>query len=71
MKNVVCPLLFYGHDCKDAGGRVKQESRAEEVQVSRLHGYRRATQVGDYANMKGESVQEMERWLAPNLGYDV
>ena len=28
-------------------------------------------QVNDYAGRKGMSVQEIERWLAPNLGYDV
>ncbi len=27
-------------------------------------------QVEDYARRKGESVQEMERWLAPNLSYE-
>lgn len=27
-------------------------------------------QVEDYANRKGESVEYMEKWLAPNLGYD-
>ena len=27
-------------------------------------------QVEDYAKRKGLSLQEMERWLAPNLGYD-
>jgi 5-methyltetrahydrofolate--homocysteine methyltransferase len=27
-------------------------------------------QVGDYARRKGVSVAEVERWLAPNLGYD-
>ncbi len=27
-------------------------------------------QVEDYARRKGESVAEIERWLAPNLGYD-
>lgn len=27
-------------------------------------------QVEDYARRKGRSVQEMERWLAPNLGYE-
>jgi len=26
-------------------------------------------QVGDYAGRKGMSVEEVERWLAPNLGY--
>ena len=28
-------------------------------------------QLVDYAKRKGVSLQEMERWLAPNLGYDV
>jgi len=28
-------------------------------------------QVEDYAKRKGMSVDEVERWLAPNLGYDV
>lgn len=28
-------------------------------------------QVQDYAHRKGMSLQEIERWLAPNLGYDV
>ena len=28
-------------------------------------------QLADYAKRKGVSLQEMERWLAPNLGYDV
>ena len=28
-------------------------------------------QLTDYAKRKGVSLQEMERWLAPNLGYDV
>jgi 5-methyltetrahydrofolate--homocysteine methyltransferase len=28
-------------------------------------------QVQDYAKRKGVPVAEMERWLAPNLGYDV
>jgi 5-methyltetrahydrofolate--homocysteine methyltransferase len=28
-------------------------------------------QVGDYAQRKGETVAEIERWLSPNLGYDV
>ena len=27
-------------------------------------------QVEDYAGRKGMSIQEVERWLAPNLGYD-
>ena len=27
-------------------------------------------QVEDYARRKGTSIGEMERWLAPNLGYD-
>ena len=27
-------------------------------------------QVEDYARRKGRTVQEMERWLAPNLGYE-
>jgi 5-methyltetrahydrofolate--homocysteine methyltransferase len=27
-------------------------------------------QVEDYARRKGMSVDEAERWLAPNLGYD-
>ena len=27
-------------------------------------------QVEDYAGRKGMTVAEMERWLAPNLGYD-
>ena len=27
-------------------------------------------QVEDYARRKGMSVEEVERWLAPNLGYD-
>ncbi|MCC6132956.1 MAG: methionine synthase, partial [Acidobacteria bacterium] len=27
-------------------------------------------QVADYANRKGISLEEAERWLAPNLGYD-
>ena len=27
-------------------------------------------QVEDYARRKGMSVAEIERWLAPNLGYD-
>jgi 5-methyltetrahydrofolate--homocysteine methyltransferase len=28
-------------------------------------------QVEDYAKRKGMSIEEAERWLAPNLGYDV
>ncbi|MFT5426013.1 MAG: 5-methyltetrahydrofolate--homocysteine methyltransferase [Gammaproteobacteria bacterium] len=28
-------------------------------------------QVQDYAHRKGMSLQEIERWLSPNLGYDV
>jgi 5-methyltetrahydrofolate--homocysteine methyltransferase len=28
-------------------------------------------QVEAYAKRKGMSVSEVERWLAPNLGYDV
>jgi 5-methyltetrahydrofolate--homocysteine methyltransferase len=27
-------------------------------------------QVEDYAARKGMSVEEVERWLAPNLGYE-
>jgi 5-methyltetrahydrofolate--homocysteine methyltransferase len=27
-------------------------------------------QVQDYAHRKGMSVEEAEKWLAPNLGYD-
>lgn len=27
-------------------------------------------QLEDYARRKGQSVEEAERWLAPNLGYD-
>jgi 5-methyltetrahydrofolate--homocysteine methyltransferase len=27
-------------------------------------------QVEDYARRKGMSVQEVERWLSPNLGYE-
>jgi 5-methyltetrahydrofolate--homocysteine methyltransferase len=27
-------------------------------------------QVADYADRKGMTVQEVERWLGPNLGYD-
>ncbi|MFN9911330.1 MAG: vitamin B12 dependent-methionine synthase activation domain-containing protein, partial [Pirellulaceae bacterium] len=27
-------------------------------------------QVQDYARRKGMSVREVERWLAPNLGYE-
>jgi 5-methyltetrahydrofolate--homocysteine methyltransferase len=27
-------------------------------------------QVEDYAGRKGMTVAEIERWLAPNLGYD-
>jgi 5-methyltetrahydrofolate--homocysteine methyltransferase len=27
-------------------------------------------QVSDYAARKGQSVEETERWLAPNLGYE-
>ena len=27
-------------------------------------------QVEDYARRKGMTVAEVERWLAPNLGYD-
>jgi 5-methyltetrahydrofolate--homocysteine methyltransferase len=27
-------------------------------------------QVEDYARRKGMKVKEVERWLAPNLGYD-
>ncbi|TAT62252.1 hypothetical protein EGM92_17190, partial [Enterobacter cloacae] len=27
-------------------------------------------QIEDYALRKGMSVSEVERWLAPNLGYD-
>ncbi len=27
-------------------------------------------QVQDYSHRKGMSLQEIERWLAPNLGYD-
>jgi 5-methyltetrahydrofolate--homocysteine methyltransferase len=26
--------------------------------------------VEDYARRKGMSVEEVERWLAPNLGYE-
>jgi 5-methyltetrahydrofolate--homocysteine methyltransferase len=29
----------------------------------------RKDQVEDYAKRKGVSLQEMERWLGPNLGY--
>ena len=28
-----------------------------------------ADQVADYARRKGMKMAEMERWLAPNLGY--
>jgi 5-methyltetrahydrofolate--homocysteine methyltransferase len=28
-------------------------------------------QLLDYARRKGMSVEEMERWLAPNLSYDI
>jgi 5-methyltetrahydrofolate--homocysteine methyltransferase len=28
-------------------------------------------QVESYAKRKGMAVSEVERWLAPNLGYDV
>lgn len=27
-------------------------------------------QVHDYAQRKGMSVEDVEKWLAPNLGYD-
>jgi 5-methyltetrahydrofolate--homocysteine methyltransferase len=27
-------------------------------------------QVADYARRKGIGIEEAERWLAPNLGYD-
>ena len=27
-------------------------------------------QVEDYAKRRGESVEEVERWLSPNIGYD-
>jgi 5-methyltetrahydrofolate--homocysteine methyltransferase len=27
-------------------------------------------QVQDYARRKGRSLREIERWLAPNLGYE-
>mgnify|MGYP000417959298 CR=1 FL=1 len=27
-------------------------------------------QVEDYANRKGMTVEEIERWLGPNLAYD-
>ena len=27
-------------------------------------------QVEDYARRKGEGLEEVERWLAPNLAYD-
>jgi 5-methyltetrahydrofolate--homocysteine methyltransferase len=27
-------------------------------------------QVEDYARRNGEAVEEVERWLQPNLGYD-
>ncbi len=27
-------------------------------------------QVEDYARRKGMTIAEVERWLAPNLGYD-
>jgi 5-methyltetrahydrofolate--homocysteine methyltransferase len=27
-------------------------------------------QVEDYAHRKGWSIEETEKWLAPNLGYD-
>lgn len=28
-------------------------------------------QIGDYAQRKGISVAEAERWLAPHLGYEI
>ena len=30
-----------------------------------------ADQVQDYAARKGVRVEEIERWLAPNLGYEL
>jgi 5-methyltetrahydrofolate--homocysteine methyltransferase len=27
-------------------------------------------QIADYAQRKGQTLEETERWLAPNLGYD-
>ena len=40
--------------------------RARYFMVGRLG----ADQIEDYARRKGVSVEEMERWLAPNLAYD-
>ena len=28
-------------------------------------------QVKDYAQRKGETISSIEKWLAPNLGYDL
>ena len=28
-------------------------------------------QVQDYAHRKGMEIRQMERWLSPNLGYDL
>jgi 5-methyltetrahydrofolate--homocysteine methyltransferase len=40
--------------------------RARYFMVGRIG----ADQVQDYARRKGVAVEEIERWLSPNLGYD-
>ena len=57
---------------RDAPGRERLAACTSPIRESRYFAVDRITrdQVEDYARRKGMSVAEIERWLAPNLGYE-
>ena len=58
---------FAMHPTAAVSGWYFSHPEAKYFQVGKID----ADQVADYAQRKGISVQEAERWLAPILGYDV
>jgi 5-methyltetrahydrofolate--homocysteine methyltransferase len=58
---------FAMHPTAAVSGWYFAHPEAKYFQVGKID----ADQVADYAQRKGFSVQEAERWLAPILGYDV
>ena len=56
------------HDTRGLGQRHVPRARGGEIFQRGRHG---RDQVEDYARRKGVSRAEAERWLVPNLGYEV
>ena len=54
------------HPAASVSGLYFAHPRARYFAVDRIS----REQVEDYAGRKGMSVEEVERWLASNLGYD-